>query len=398
MMLVAKFARAIDVGFDGADDLQPIVAACGFDDIAAPAAEADDGGRDHREASGEGCRRIASMIAELSLSGPSSAIAERSRSACASVTGKAQSALPRFVQDQLGILQGLRDVRLRPKIPAQHFLTLGVHDARIRRGLSRRCQEGASIQPQPLRKHNALGQRRPVVLQDQIDRKLGPAGIADLADADAARAEHGQQRVECLDRIRFRRRPARWRVPSLTSALVPEIGASMKAKPASAARAAIRSISSGAQVVVQIMVGRAELLFDIVEQRFDLRAVIHRDDDRVRPDWRDRSPTDGCNPIAPELLAPDRIDIEADHGDAGADQSLRQRRAHQTEPDDSNRRVAVAFYFASMPAALAASVHRVISLLMKRPNSAGGIVETIMPRLASFSRVAGADRIFSLSV
>src|SRR5882724_400934 len=54
-------------------------------------------------------------------------------------------------------------------------------------------------------------------------------------------------------------------------------------------------------------------------------------------------------------------------------------------------------YFASMPAALASAVHHVISLRIKPPNSAGGIGETIMPTLASFSRVAGTDRIFWLS-
>ena len=55
-------------------------------------------------------------------------------------------------------------------------------------------------------------------------------------------------------------------------------------------------------------------------------------------------------------------------------------------------------YFASIPAALASAVQRTISLRMKAPNSAGGMVETITPALASFSRVAGSDRNFSLSL
>ena len=37
---------------------------------------------------------------------------------------------------------------------------------------------------------NPLGQRRPVVLQDQIDRQLGSAGVADLADVHPLRTEN----------------------------------------------------------------------------------------------------------------------------------------------------------------------------------------------------------------
>jgi len=50
-----------------------------------------------------------------------------------------------------------------------------------------------------------------------------------------------------------------------------------------------------------------------------------------------------------------------------------------------------------MPAALVSAVHRTISLRMKAPNSSGRIGETITPTLASFSRVAGRVRNFSLS-
>src|SRR5260370_1845329 len=76
------------VGLDAADDFQAFMAARCLDEIATPAAEADDCAVDHWETSVEsGCCRIASIIAELSLSGPAIAIAVRSKSACASVTG-----------------------------------------------------------------------------------------------------------------------------------------------------------------------------------------------------------------------------------------------------------------------------------------------------------------------
>src|SRR5450755_1999276 len=82
MMSRAKILRCLDVGLDGTRDLQLCVAHRGLDQVAAPAAETDDGCADHPvtpDAAG-GCR-IASITAALSLSGPSSAIATRNRSA-----------------------------------------------------------------------------------------------------------------------------------------------------------------------------------------------------------------------------------------------------------------------------------------------------------------------------
>ena len=78
----AKFLCRCHVRLDGADDFQPWMVGCGFDQIAAPAAETGNGGADHRKTPGEaGGRRIASMTAALSRSGPSSAIAARKSSA-----------------------------------------------------------------------------------------------------------------------------------------------------------------------------------------------------------------------------------------------------------------------------------------------------------------------------
>src|SRR3982075_1792150 len=88
MMFGAKALRSFDVGFCGTDDFQPLVAERGLDQTAAPAAEAHDRCADHliiREVAGS-CR-IASITAALSLSGPSSAMAARKRSAWAVVTG-----------------------------------------------------------------------------------------------------------------------------------------------------------------------------------------------------------------------------------------------------------------------------------------------------------------------
>ena len=77
-----KFLCRGHVRLDGANDFQPWVVSGGFDQIAAPAAETGNGGADHRKTPGEaGGRRIASMTAALSRSGPSSAMALRKSSA-----------------------------------------------------------------------------------------------------------------------------------------------------------------------------------------------------------------------------------------------------------------------------------------------------------------------------
>src|SRR6185312_8841089 len=85
----AKFLCRCHVRLDGANDFQPWVVSGGFDQIAAPAAETGNGGADHRKTPGEAAgRRIASMTAALSRSGPSSAMALRKSSACMVVSGR----------------------------------------------------------------------------------------------------------------------------------------------------------------------------------------------------------------------------------------------------------------------------------------------------------------------
>src|ERR1700755_3245349 len=80
MMFSAKTSRALDVGLDRADHVEPTAATRGFHEIAAPAAQPDDGAIDHV---GSSMRRrdgrTASITAALSLSGPCNAIAVRSR-------------------------------------------------------------------------------------------------------------------------------------------------------------------------------------------------------------------------------------------------------------------------------------------------------------------------------
>src|ERR1700760_4381777 len=89
MVLRAKASRHLHGGLDRTDDFQPLVAVRGRDEIAAPAAEADNRCADHLITSvTAGRRRIASITAALSLSGPSSAMAARNNSAWIAVIGK----------------------------------------------------------------------------------------------------------------------------------------------------------------------------------------------------------------------------------------------------------------------------------------------------------------------
>src|SRR5665213_1156525 len=82
LMFAAKTPCAIEVGLDGANHIQPTAATSCFNKIAAPAAQSDDRAMDHLESPirrRDG--RTASITAALSLSGPSSAMAVRSRAA-----------------------------------------------------------------------------------------------------------------------------------------------------------------------------------------------------------------------------------------------------------------------------------------------------------------------------
>src|ERR1700741_1072973 len=95
MVLRAKASRRLDDGLDRTDDSQPLVAVRGRDEIAAPAAEADNRCADPLIPSVAGRRRrIASITAGLSLSGPSSAMAARNNSAWIVVIGKCRFCRP----------------------------------------------------------------------------------------------------------------------------------------------------------------------------------------------------------------------------------------------------------------------------------------------------------------
>ena len=59
--------------------------------------------------------------------------------------------LPRLLEDQLGILERLRDMRLRREVARQHFLALGVHHAGIGGRTPRGGEEAGVRKPAPKR-------------------------------------------------------------------------------------------------------------------------------------------------------------------------------------------------------------------------------------------------------
>ena len=141
----------------------------------------------------------------------------------------------------------------------------------------------------------------------------------------------------------------------------------------------------------------------IVKHGFNLIRAVDRDNDRAAARGEFAGGYRQFAAFGPQRRAAAGVAVESGHGNPGIDQPRGQRGPHQAEPDYSDwrkschERYRVPGYWGSIPAALASAVQRMISLLMKLPNSAGGIVETITPTLASFCLVAGIDKNFSLS-
>ena len=229
--------------------------------------------------------RIASMTAALSLSGPRARWRRAADRPAPMVTGSCRPRRRASLEDQLGILQGLRNMRLRREIPRQHFLSLGVHDPGIGRRLARRWP-GTACPSSPRLSANTMPSASAARLFCRI-RLI--ASLVRLASPIAPT----RMRLRPED-IQQRRRRRRWRrgspassamaVPSRTSVLVPEIGRFHQWK-AGGDRALRRSpmISSG-------RAGRGAdhdrpcgvfAFVEFAEQRFDLFAAIDGDDDRA---------------------------------------------------------------------------------------------------------------------
>ena len=97
-----------------------------------------------------------------------------------------------LVEHQMHIFQRLLDAAFRRKIAAHHFRPFGLHHLRIGGRAARHLKKSRGVETKPLGKDQALRQSEAIEAEDQIDRELGAAAIADFADVEAA----DEQRVE----------------------------------------------------------------------------------------------------------------------------------------------------------------------------------------------------------
>src|SRR5580704_3183192 len=100
--------------------------------------------------------------------------------------------LARLVEHELRVLERLPHAALRREIAADHFWSFGVHDLRGRGRAAGDVEERRRIEPEAGGKDQTFGERQAVEAEDEIDRELGAAAIADLADVKTL----GEQRVE----------------------------------------------------------------------------------------------------------------------------------------------------------------------------------------------------------
>ena len=69
------------------------------------------------------------------------------------------------------------------KVTGHHFRSFGVHDFRGARHFKKR----RGVKAKPRRKDQTLGKRKAVEAENKIDRELGVAAVADLANVKAFR-------------------------------------------------------------------------------------------------------------------------------------------------------------------------------------------------------------------
>ena len=294
-------------------------------------------------------------------------------------------------------------MRLRREIARHHLLALGIHDA----GIGRRSARG--WQGKPRHRAPCFPQRRclPPAPRDcsagQIDRKFGAGGIADLCRQLPDRGQRiSRTGRRGLDRLCFARRST----PSPSPLAHLRAGAGDGRFDEAADRnlsppaRQCRTISSGAQVVVQIIDGTADVLVcgQSVEQRLRIcpasnTATTIVAATRHHRRGRSRRPSPPMLPSAMHLVA--SISNPITPMPASIRRARRRCPSGPSPITPTGSRAAI--YCGSMPAALQASAQRTISLLMKSPNSAGVCGATMTPTSARRFLVSGRVRNFSLS-
>ena len=97
---------------------------------------------------------------------------------------------------QVHVLEVLGDAAFGREVAADHLAALDVHDLRIGRRRAHHLEERRGIEPEPLGERQPFRQRQPVEAEDEIDRELGAAAVADLADVEIGREQRAQDRLD----------------------------------------------------------------------------------------------------------------------------------------------------------------------------------------------------------
>ena len=107
--------------------------------------------------------------------------------------GQVLTQLTRLRQHQLDVLERLACPSFRREIAAHHLRPLRIHHLRVGGRLPRDVEKPRRLEPHALGEHEPLRERQAVEAEDQIDGKLGAAGIAGRPHVEIGRkhrAEH----------------------------------------------------------------------------------------------------------------------------------------------------------------------------------------------------------------
>src|SRR5262245_16280823 len=106
-------------------------------------------------------------------------------------------------QHQFDVLESLTNPALRGELAAHHLGALGVHHLRIRCGFACHGEKAVGVEPETLGEHQAFGEREAIEAEDEIDRELGTAAIADRAHVKTRWREGLNNRAHALEFLRI---------------------------------------------------------------------------------------------------------------------------------------------------------------------------------------------------
>jgi hypothetical protein len=102
--------------------------------------------------------------------------------------------LARLRDHEARVFERLTHTAFGRKVARHHFWSLSVHHLRGRRRGPGDIEECGLVEAEPRGKYQTFGQRQAIKPEDQIDRELGAAAIADLSHVEALGEENVQDR------------------------------------------------------------------------------------------------------------------------------------------------------------------------------------------------------------